>query len=224
MNIELALRRRAERGTVRGADAVWAAAQRRHRHQRPLIAVALILFILVTVAALVVARRPTTDGPAPFVTEVPTPFESRVNGPCPGQQGESAQFTGPAAPSDPCIAVVRSGDDIAIDLFLDGQDVGGFAGQLCAASADSSQAGSTHESNGVSYLFGDGTAETRSVRLAFADGSEVTAETVGFDSVPGGTFWVASIPDVDAVTAIERLDERGATIPMADPPGELTCP
>jgi hypothetical protein len=224
MNVELALQRRAERGTVRGADAVWAAAQRRHRHQRPLIAVALILFILVTVAALVVARRPATEGPAPFVTEAPKPFDSRASGPCPGQQGESAQFTGPAAPADPCIAVVRSGDAIAINLFLGGQDVGGFAGQICAASVDIGQAGSVRESNGVTYLFGDGTAETRSVRLAFADGSEVTAETVSFDSVPGGTFWVASIPDVDAVTAIERLDQEGATIAIAEPTGEVTCP
>ena len=224
MNIELALQRRADRGTVRGADAVWAAAQRRHRHQRPLIAVALILFILVTVAALVVARQPATEGPAPFVTELPKPSDSRASGPCPGQQGESAQFTGPAAPTDPCIVVVRSGDGIAIDLFLGGQDVGGFAGQLCAANVASGQGGSTHESNGVTYLFGDGTAETRRVRLAFADGSVAIAETVGFDSVPGGTFWVASIPGADAVTAIERLDAQGATIAMADPPGELDCP
>ncbi len=69
MNETQALLERAERGTLRGPDTVWAAAQRRHRPQL-LVSAALAAFVLLAVAVLLLAVRGSSD-PAPSVAAVP---------------------------------------------------------------------------------------------------------------------------------------------------------
>jgi hypothetical protein len=68
-----ALLLRAARGQARGPDAVWAAAQHRHRHHPLLLGAALVLFVaaVVAVTAISLSMRSTHDSTPPFVTTPP---------------------------------------------------------------------------------------------------------------------------------------------------------
>lgn len=96
MNEAAALLERAERGTRRGPDLVWAAAQRRHRPHSLLVGAALVLFVTVAVAALSLALGHGTNSEAPTATTPPVP-PTEVTAEASGDQiSTSVAITGPA--------------------------------------------------------------------------------------------------------------------------------